>query len=97
MATDRIREAFENAKSQGRIALLPYVTVGFPELGHTTDGQTMGIETHVLIDSDEPQDRIIALLNEAENACMAHHALRNPIPWQTRLVYNGEEVINRAG
>ena len=67
------------------------------ELGHTTDGQTMGIETHVLIDSDEPQDRIMALLDEAENACMAHHALRNPIPWQTRLVYNGEEVINRAG
>ena len=67
------------------------------ELGHTTDGQTMGIETHVLIDSDEPQERIMALLDEAENACMAHHALRNPIPWQTRLVYNGEEVISRAG
>jgi tryptophan synthase alpha chain len=37
MATDRIREAFENAKSEGRIAIVPYVTVGFPELGHTTD------------------------------------------------------------
>ncbi|MBT4126197.1 MAG: tryptophan synthase subunit alpha [Chloroflexi bacterium] len=37
MATDRIRAAFENAKSEGRIALVPYVTVGFPELGLTTD------------------------------------------------------------
>lgn len=37
MATDRIRAAFENAKSEGRIALVPYVTVGFPELGFTTD------------------------------------------------------------
>jgi tryptophan synthase alpha chain len=37
MATDRIREAFEKAKSEGRIALVPYVTVGFPELGFTTD------------------------------------------------------------
>ncbi len=37
MATDRIREAFDKAKSEGRIALLPYVTVGFPEMGLTTD------------------------------------------------------------
>ncbi len=37
MATDRIREAFEKAKGEGRIALIPYVTVGFPELGLTTD------------------------------------------------------------
>ncbi len=37
MAADRIREAFENAKSEGRIALAPYVTAGFPELGLTTE------------------------------------------------------------
>lgn len=37
MATDRIREAFENAKSEGRIAIVPYVTVGFPELDSTTE------------------------------------------------------------
>jgi len=37
MATDRIRDAFEKAKNEGRIALVPYVTVGFPELGLTTD------------------------------------------------------------
>ena len=67
------------------------------DLGHTTEGETMGIETHVIIDSDEPQDRIMALLDEAENACMAHHALRNPIPWQSRLIHNGNEVINRSG
>ena len=67
------------------------------DLGHTTEGETLGIETHVLIDSDEPQERIMDLVNEAENACMAHHALRNPIPWKSRLVYNGKEVINREG
>jgi tryptophan synthase alpha chain len=37
MATDRIREAFEQASAGGRIALVPYVTVGFPEIGLTTD------------------------------------------------------------
>lgn len=67
------------------------------DLGHTTEGETLGIETHVLIDSDEPQELIMELMDEAENACMAHHALRNPIPWSSRLVYNGQEVLNRNG
>lgn len=67
------------------------------DLGHTTDGKTLGIETHVLIDSDEPEDRIVALMDEAENACMAHYALRNPIPWQSRLVLNGNKVTSNEG
>ncbi|HJP28022.1 MAG TPA: tryptophan synthase subunit alpha [Dehalococcoidia bacterium] len=32
-----MREAFEKTKIEGRIALAPYVTIGFPELGLTTD------------------------------------------------------------
>ncbi|MEM6388143.1 MAG: OsmC family protein [Pseudomonadota bacterium] len=67
------------------------------EMGHTTDGKMRHIETHVLIESDEPQERIQALMEEAENACMAHFALRNPIPWSSRLVLNGEEVASGSG
>ncbi|MEL7449627.1 MAG: OsmC family protein [Pseudomonadota bacterium] len=67
------------------------------ELGYTTEGACEMVETHVIIDSPEPRDRIQALLDEAEGSCMAHHALRNPIPWSTRLVYNGEEVDARSG
>lgn len=67
------------------------------DLGHMTDGGCDMVETHVLIDSPESEDRIKDLLNEAEGACMAHYALRNPIPWSTRLVYNGKEAISRAG
>lgn len=67
------------------------------ELGHTTDGKTLGIETHVLIESDESEGRIISLMQEAENACMAHYALRNPIPWFSRLVHNGVEVLSGEG
>ncbi|MEE8046682.1 MAG: tryptophan synthase subunit alpha [Dehalococcoidia bacterium] len=37
MAIDRIQEAFKKAESEGRIALVPYVTIGFPELGLTTE------------------------------------------------------------
>jgi uncharacterized OsmC-like protein len=67
------------------------------DLGYTTEGACEHVETHVIIDSPEPEDRIRALLDEAEGACMAHHALRNPIPWSTRLIYNNREVISRQG
>lgn len=67
------------------------------QLGHTTDGRTEHIETHVLIESDEDEATIKALMEEAENACMAHFALRNPIPWRSRLLLNGEEVMENSG
>ncbi|MEM6636227.1 MAG: OsmC family protein [Pseudomonadota bacterium] len=67
------------------------------QLGHTTEGTTEHIETHVLIESDEPEERIRDLMVEAENACMAHFALRNPIPWRSRLLHNGKELISQSG
>ncbi|WP_420581593.1 OsmC-related (seleno)protein [Reichenbachiella sp.] len=64
--------------------------------GYMTNGGCDIVETHVIIESPEPEENIKDLLNEAENGCMAHYALRNPIPWTTRLVYNGKEAINRS-
>jgi len=37
MATDRIRQAINKANNEGRIALVPYVTIDFPTLGITKD------------------------------------------------------------
>ena len=65
------------------------------ELGLRTEGTCEMVETHVIIDSPESPERIHALLEEAEGACMAHHALRNPVPWSTRLVHNGVEIDAR--
>ena len=67
------------------------------ELGHRTKGECEKVETHVIIRSPEPPEKIRALLQEAEGACMAHHALRNPIPWSTRLIYNNRELEARNG
>ncbi|MEM9014343.1 MAG: OsmC family protein [Pseudomonadota bacterium] len=67
------------------------------ELGHQTKGACELVETHVLIESEEPSESIQALLAEAEGSCMAHFALRNPIPWETRLVHNGDELEHRKG
>ncbi len=47
---------------------------------YMTNGGCDMVETHVIIDSPEPEENIKDLLNEAENGCMAHFALRNPIP-----------------
>ncbi len=66
------------------------------ELGHRTRGACEMVETHVIIESPEPSEKIHALLEEAEGACMAHHALRNPIPWSTRLIHNGKEIDSRS-
>lgn len=65
-------------------------------LGYMTNGGCDIVETHVIIESPEPEENIKDLLNEAENGSMAHFGLRNPIPWKTRLVYNGKEAINRS-
>jgi len=67
------------------------------ELGHTTDGRCEKVETHVIIESPESEESIAALLAEAEGACMAHFALRNPIPWSTRLVHNNRELLHHEG
>ena len=66
-------------------------------LGHTTEGECEGIESHVVIDSDESQETIGKLVEEAEGACMAHYAMRNPIPWSTRVVHNGDEIHADSG
>ena len=65
--------------------------------GYMTEGGCDVVETHVIINSSEPEENIKSLLDEAENGCMAHYALRNPIPWSTRLIYNGEEALARSG
>lgn len=66
-------------------------------LGHTTQGECEAIESHVVIDSPESVETIQKLVAEAEGACMAHHAMRNPIPWSTRLVHNSAETSAASG
>ena len=67
-----------------------YFDAGKPE-------QTMALINEIYSNTYYYAERIQDLLNEAEGACMAHHALRNPIPWSTRLVHNGEQTVSRQG
>ena len=64
--------------------------------GCETKGKCDVVESHVIVESPESESRIRGLLEEAEGACMAHWAFRNPVPWSTRLVHNGKETANRS-
>lgn len=60
--------------------------------GAPPDGRCDGLETHVLIDSDEAIDRIRDLVAHAEAACMAHQTVLRPTPAMLRVVLNGNEI-----
>jgi uncharacterized OsmC-like protein len=56
------------------------------------DGRCDGLETHLLIDSDEPAAKIQELARHAEAACMAHQTVLRPTPATLHVVLNGSEI-----
>ncbi|HRX91054.1 MAG TPA: OsmC family protein [Steroidobacteraceae bacterium] len=63
--------------------------------GAAPDGRCDGLETHVLIDSDEPADKIQRLVAHSEAACMAHQTVLRPTPATLRVLLNGSEIDQR--
>ena len=61
---------------------------GVLDLGHLT----LGFIFRVSITSDAPPERVIALLQRAEEGCYASDALRNAIPLRAELRLNGERI-----
>ncbi len=49
------------------------------------------------IDGNNLEAQSSDLMVEAEDACMAHFALRNPITWGSRLLHNGKGLMDHAG
>lgn len=60
------------------------------------DGRCDGLETHVVIDSDEPAEKIGQIVAHAEAACMAHQTVLRPTPASMRVVLNGHEISHHA-
>lgn len=54
-------------------------------------GNCDGLETYVVIDSPEPAERIKALIEVSESACMALQAIVNTVPQFTKVRLNGED------
>lgn len=53
-------------------------------------GNCDGLETYVLIDSPEPREKIQALIEVSESACMALQSIVNQVPQSTKVRLNGE-------
>jgi hypothetical protein len=52
----------------------------------------LGLRLLVDIDSDEPQERLRQLIQEAKGLCLAESALSQPVKIQTLLAVNGDVV-----
>jgi hypothetical protein len=58
----------------------------------------LGIETRLELESNEPPDRVAALVRNAENGCFTIQALMNPSPVTSTVTLNGAPLpINKAG
>lgn len=49
----------------------------------------LGIETRLELESDEPPERVAALVRNAENGCFTMQALMNPSPVTGTVTLNG--------
>lgn len=58
----------------------------------TVKAGCLGIETRVELESDEPPERIAALIMNAENGCFTMQALLEPVQFTTSVSLNGSPL-----
>jgi len=63
----------------------------------TVKASCLGIETRVELESDEPPDRVVAMLRNAENGCFTMQALLEPVRFNSTVTLNGAPLsVTRA-
>ena len=58
-------------------------------LNDTIQGQMLGAETTLEIDSPDPPERVARVVRNAERGCFVMQALLNPVPVTGRTLLNG--------
>ena len=53
---------------------------------------SLGIIYNIYIASDEPEEKLVALLKHAEDGCYASDVVRNETPLRAHLIVNGDEM-----
>jgi organic hydroperoxide reductase OsmC/OhrA len=59
----------------------------------TVQTTCLGIETRLELESDEPQEKITALVRNAENGCFTMQALMHPVPVTSSVNLNGTTLV----
>lgn len=62
------------------------------DMGGQMEGHSKGLETYILIESDESPEVICRMIEVAEKACMAAQTVVNAVPASTIIVLNEEEL-----
>jgi uncharacterized OsmC-like protein len=57
-----------------------------------TYGTTENIKTHILINSDLPQNQLLKMIRIAQNNCYATEGFKNSTEMETKIFINGTEV-----
>ena len=60
-------------------------------LRETVKAVGLGFETRLEIESDEPAERIAAVVRNAENGCFVLQSILNPVPVERKFTLNGAE------
>jgi len=58
----------------------------------TARASCLGIETRLALESDEPAERIAALVRQAENGCFTMQALVAPVEFTRSVTLNGSPL-----
>jgi len=58
----------------------------------TVKGSWQGISTSLEIDSDEPMERIVALVKNAKGGCFAENLIVQQVPLHSSITLRGETV-----
>ena len=58
-------------------------------LAETVQARGLGFETRLELESQEPADRVAAVVRNAENGCYVLQSILHPVPVERRFVLNG--------
>ncbi len=61
-------------------------------LNDTIQGQMLGAETTLEIDSPDDPERVARVVRNAERGCFVMQALLNPVPVTGRTLLNGKDL-----
>lgn len=61
-------------------------------LKETVKGSTLGFEMDIEVESDDPPERVAALVRNAENGCYVMQAIRNPTEVSRSVRLNGAPI-----
>jgi hypothetical protein len=65
-------------------------------LDDTIDGEMLGAETTLALESPDPPDRVARVVRNAERGCFVMQALLRPVPMTGRTFLNDEPLVVQA-